>query len=132
MHEGVDIGAKVGTPVYCTGNGVVERVSFKYYGYGNMVVIDHGFGYKTRYAHMHSVNVIEGMKLRRGDCIGSVGMTGKTTGPHLHYEVRYRDNAVNPSNYYDLDMPVEEFNRMTRDMEDTGQAILDPNYRHRP
>ena len=131
QHEGVDIAAKSGTPVYCTGDGVVERVNFKYYGYGNMVIINHGFGYVTRYAHLHTVNVVEGMKIRRGECIGTVGATGKATGPHVHYEVRYKDTPVNPGNYFDMDMPVEEYRRMTAEAGATGEAILDPNYRHR-
>ena len=130
-HEGMDFATDVGHPVYATGNGVVEMVSFKYFGYGNMVVVNHGFGYKTRYAHLHTINVVEGMKIRRGECLGTVGRTGKTTGPHLHYEVRYKDSPVNPANYMDLDMSPQEFEHMISSVGDSGQAILDPNYRHR-
>ena len=101
-HTGVDFAAKVGTPIYATGDGVIESVDFLFYGYGNTVVIDHGFGYKTMYAHMSTINVVEGMKIKRGECLGGVGKSGKTTGAHLHYEVIYRGIKVNPANFYDL------------------------------
>ena len=130
-HEGNDFAAKTGTPVYATGDGVVDQVSFGYHGYGNIIVIDHGFGYKTRYAHLHSINVVEGMKIHRGECIGAVGRTGKATGSHLHYEVRYKGDPVNPANFYDLDMSPEEFATMIHNADEQGEAILDPNYRHR-
>ena len=130
-HEGIDFATDVGRPVYATGDALVSQVSFKYFGYGNMIVLDHGFGYKTRYAHLHTINVVEGMKVRRGECIGTVGRTGKTTGPHLHYEVRYKDASVNPANFFDMDMSPEEYAQMITTAGESGEAILDPNYRHR-
>ena len=108
-HQGQDFAAKQGTPVYATGDGVVESTSFERRGYGNQVVIDHGYGYKTRYAHLYTIDVGEGMTVSRGDKIGTVGSTGKSTGPHLHYEVIYMGARRNPRNYMDLDMPVEEY-----------------------
>ena len=108
-HQGQDFAAKQGTPVYATGDGVVESTTFERRGYGNQVVIDHGYGYKTRYAHLYTIDVREGMAVSRGDRIGTVGSTGKSTGPHLHYEVIYMGARRNPRNYMDLDMPVEEY-----------------------
>ena len=84
-HTGVDFAMKPGNPIYSTGDGVVESVKFEFFGYGNQVVIDHGFGYKTRYAHLKSVGVGEGMKVKRGECIGLSGNSGRSSGPHLHY-----------------------------------------------
>lgn len=111
-HQGVDFATKRGYPIYATGEGTVELSEFKFRGYGNEVVIDHGYGYKTRYAHMNTIEVTEGMKVKRGERIGSVGNSGKSTGPHLHYEVIYRDKRVNPMNYMDFSMPVSEYNAM--------------------
>ncbi|MCR5326312.1 MAG: M23 family metallopeptidase [Bacteroidales bacterium] len=111
-HTGQDFATKIGNPVYATGDGLVEKVDFKYSGYGNEVVIDHGFGYKTRYAHLNTIDVGVGQSLKRGDKIGEVGKSGKSTGPHLHYEVIYRGNAVNPMSFMDMDMPVDEYRAM--------------------
>ena len=111
-HTGQDFASKVGNPVYATGDGVVEKVDFKFNGYGNEVVIDHGFGYKTRYAHLNTIDVGVGQSLKRGDKIGEVGKSGKATGPHLHYEVLYRGNPMNPMSFCDMDMPVEEYKAM--------------------
>ena len=111
-HTGQDFATKLGNPVYATGDGVVEKVDFKFTGYGNEVVIDHGFGYKTRYAHLNTIDVGVGQSLRRGDKIGEVGKSGKSTGPHLHYEVIYRGNAVNPMSFMDMEMPVDEYRAM--------------------
>ncbi len=129
FHEGFDFAMKRGSPVYATGDGIVESVTFQFFGYGNMVTIDHGFGYKTRYAHLNSISVVEGMKIKRGECIGEVGNTGKTTGPHLHYEVHYRGNPVNPANFFDLDMSVAEYETMVKNKEEDSQAQLRPSFR---
>lgn len=120
-HGGQDFAADRGYPVYATGDAVVETSEFKFNGYGNEIVLDHGYGYKTRYAHLLSISVTQGMKVRRGQKIGEVGNTGKTTGPHLHYEVIYRGNRVNPMNFMDFSMPLEEYRAMidTRASEDT-------------
>ena len=87
----------------------VEAVEFDFFGYGNCVDIDHGFGYKTRYAHLNSISVIEGMKVKRGDRIGETGQSGRASGPHLHYEVFYKGERVNPTNYFDLSMSEQEY-----------------------
>ena len=112
MHTGFDFALKPGNPVYATGDGVVASVTFDLFNYGNSIVIDHGFGYKTRDAHLKTVLVTEGMKIKRGECIAESGNTGKSTGPHLHYEVMYKGKYVNPVNYFDLDMPIEEYSSM--------------------
>lgn len=124
FHSGVDFSMKKGNPIYTTGDGVVELVDFKFTGYGNEVVIDHGFGYKTRYAHLSVINVAEGMQLKRGDCIGESGNSGKTSGPHLHYEVYYRGAAINPEPFFDLDMSPEEYKTMVRMRDETSVAVL--------
>lgn len=109
LHTGVDLAMKPGNPVYATGDGVVETVAFDFFGYGNCVDIDHGFGYKTRYAHLDRMTVIEGMKVKRGDKIGESGQSGRASGPHLHYEVFYKGERVNPMNYFDLSMSKQEY-----------------------
>ncbi len=129
-HRGVDFAMKPGNPIYVTGDGVVESVSFEFFGYGNHVVIDHGFGYKTRYAHLKSIGVVEGMKVKRGECIGLSGNSGKSTGPHLHYEVIYKNNVVNPANYYDLSITPEEYTTMVQNIADVSEKItLHPSHR---
>ena len=130
-HDGQDFAMKPGTPIYTTGDGVVEYVKFSFTGYGNEVLIDHGFGYKTRYAHMSIISVAEGMKLKRGDCIGESGNSGKSTGPHLHYEVLYRDERVNPMNYLDMDMSVKEYSEMVRKRGDETKELLQQSFRTR-
>lgn len=114
MHTGLDFAMKIGNPVYATGDGVVESVKFEFFGYGNSITIKHGFGYETIYAHLNSVKVIEGMKVKRGDCIGESGKSGRSSGPHLHYEVVYKDRKVNPANYLDMSMSVQEYSDMLR------------------
>lgn len=123
FHSGVDFAMKPGNPVYATGDGVVESVKFEFFGYGNSLVIDHGFGYKTRYAHMKSISVAEGMKIKRGECIGESGNSGRSSGPHLHYEVIYKDRQVNPTNYYDLSIAPEEYAAMVQVTEDSSEKI---------
>lgn len=114
MHTGLDFAMKIGNPVYATGDGVVEAVKFEFFGYGNSITIKHGFGYETIYAHLNSVKVIEGMKVKRGDCIGESGKSGRSSGPHLHYEVVYKGRKVNPANYLDMSMSVQEYSDMLR------------------
>ena len=127
LHRGVDFSMKPGNPIYATGDGVVESVSFEFFGYGNSVVIDHGFGYKTRYAHMKTISVAEGMSVKRGECLGQSGNSGKSSGPHLHYEVLYKGRPVNPYNYYDLDMTPEEYATMVQGAADaSGKITLHP------
>ena len=130
-HMGVDFSAKKGTPIYATGDGVIESVKFQFFGYGNLVLIDHGFGYETMYAHMSEVFVAEGMKIKRGQCIGAVGRSGKATGDHLHYEVIYRGNKVNPANYYDLSVSKEEYAAMVQKREEESPAMLKSGFKVR-
>lgn len=114
FHKGQDIATRRGNPVYATGDGVVELAEFQFNGYGNEVIINHGYGYKTLYAHLNTIEVVAGMKLKRGDRIGTVGSSGKSTGTHLHYEVFYRGNRVNPMQYMDMGMSVDEYREMVR------------------
>ena len=129
MHTGFDFEGKPGYPVYASGDGVVSSVTFELFNYGNSVVIDHGFGYKTRYAHLKTIFVAEGMKLKRGECIGESGNSGKSTGPHLHYEVMYKGRFVNPVNYFDLEMPVEEYASMVKNTAKESNNIMSGNFR---
>lgn len=116
FHDGVDLATFLGNPIYCSGDGVVVMVKYSKArtGYGNEVMIDHGFGYKTRYAHMHTIDVEKGQKIVRGEKIGTVGNTGKSTGPHLHYEVIYKGKTTNPSAFMDLSMLENEYNAMVQ------------------
>lgn len=122
FHEGMDFSAPIGTPVYATGNGTVKSAGWQS-AYGNTVEIDHGFNYVTRYAHLSRINVKAGQKVERGDKIGEVGNTGKSTGPHLHYEVRWRNVAQNPVNYYFYDLTPEEYDEMIRQAENAGHVM---------
>ncbi len=114
FHEGVDLAGPAGQPVYATGDGVVESTQINFSGYGNVIIIDHGFGYKTRYAHLKEINVTAGQVVIRGDKIGTLGSSGLSTGPHLHYEVIYRGTQINPWNYLNPDISPEEYNKQAR------------------
>lgn len=114
FHEGIDLAGPAGQPVYATGDGVVESTQVNFSGYGNVVVIDHGFGYKTRYAHLKEIKVTAGQVVIRGDKIGTLGNSGLSTGPHLHYEVLYRGTQINPWNYLNPDISPEEYNKQAR------------------
>ncbi|MGZ9676638.1 M23 family metallopeptidase [Flavobacterium sp. GNP001] len=100
MHEGMDFTAKSGTPIYATGDGVVAKADNTASGYGNHIVIRHGFGYETLYAHLSKYNTRAGKRVKRGDIIGYVGSTGRSEAPHLHYEVHKDNKVVNPLNFY--------------------------------
>jgi murein DD-endopeptidase MepM/ murein hydrolase activator NlpD len=100
MHEGMDFTAKTGTPIFATGDGVVARADNTVSGYGNHIVIRHGFGYETLYGHLSKYKSRAGQRVKRGDIIGYVGSTGRSEGPHLHYEVRKNGKVVNPLNFY--------------------------------
>ncbi len=113
-HTGMDFSCKVGNPIYVTGDGVVTKVAHERKGYGNHVIVDHGFGYRTRYAHMSRIDVQEGDRLTRGDFIGLSGRSGRVTGAHLHYEVLYRKDFVNPAYYMDLDLSPEDYKALVR------------------
>ncbi len=116
MHEGVDLTAPTGTAVYATGDGTISQSQVRN-GYGELIEIDHGFGYKTRYAHLSARFVKPGDKVTRGQVIGEVGNTGVSSGPHLHYEVRYRDNTVNPIHFFNKDMSAESYKELMEQIE---------------
>ncbi|MFA7116040.1 MAG: M23 family metallopeptidase [Bacteroidales bacterium] len=120
MHSGIDLAGPIGEPVYSTGNGKVTNVGYDFFGYGNYLEIDHGFGYKTKYAHLHSVNVSIGDIVRRGDMIATLGNTGHTTGPHLHYEIRYKGRAVNPINYFSFDITPQSYALLVKNPSNQG------------
>lgn len=111
FHSGMDFSANPGTDVYATGNGTVVSAGWET-AYGNTIEINHGFGYRTRYAHLQSIKVKVGQKVVRGETIGGVGSTGKSTGPHLHYEVVVKGQKVNPVNYYFMDLSAEDYDKM--------------------
>lgn len=109
FHHGMDFSAEIGTPVYATGNATVVRADSRSSGYGKHIRLDHGYGYKTIYAHLNKYNVRVGQKVKRGEIIGYVGNTGRSSGPHLHYEVHLDKNRLNPVNFYYGDLSPEEF-----------------------
>jgi murein DD-endopeptidase MepM/ murein hydrolase activator NlpD len=112
MHNGIDFAASIGTPVYATADGSVTKVDVRFSGYGKMVEIDHGFGYRTRYAHMHDFAVKRGQQVKRGDLIGYVGNTGLSTAPHLHYEVFINNQRVDPVHYFFNDLTAAEYEKI--------------------
>lgn len=112
MHTGIDFAASIGTPIYATADGTVAEVSVKFSGYGKMVEIDHGFGYRTRYAHMHAFSVRRGQNVKRGDLIGYVGNTGLSTASHLHYEVLIKGDQVDPVHYFYNDLSPAEYEKV--------------------
>ncbi|MGV9004806.1 peptidoglycan DD-metalloendopeptidase family protein [Flavobacterium sp.] len=109
MHEGMDFSAKTGTPIYATGDGVVKNADNSKSGYGNHIEINHGFGYLTLYAHLSKYNCKPGQRVKRGDIIGYIGSTGRSEGPHLHYEVHKDGKVVNPLNFYYGNISAEEY-----------------------
>ena len=122
FHQGMDFTAPTGTEVFATGNAKVEFAGWKQ-GYGNTVILDHGYGYKTLYAHLYKTLVRKGQKVRRSDIIALVGNTGKSTGPHLHYEVRLNNKPVDPRNYYFYDLSPEEYDQMIQLSNNFGQML---------
>lgn len=120
-HEGMDFSGRVGTPIYATGNGrVMPLPTSGYSGYGRQVVIDHGFGYKTRYAHLNRIDVVPGQTVKRGEKIGEMGNTGKSTGSHLHYEVIFRGVPVDPVNYFSREMSDADFAQIIESAKDVN------------
>ena len=122
FHQGMDFTAPTGTEVFATGNAKVDFAGWKQ-GYGNTVILDHGYGYKTLYAHLYKILVRKGQKVRRSDIIALVGNTGKSTGPHLHYEVRLNNKPVDPRNYYFYDLSPEEYDQMIQLSNNFGQML---------
>jgi len=124
FHEGMDFTAPTGTDIYSAGDGVVSRITREKTGYGKRIEIDHGFGYKTLYAHLHEFNVKLGDKVKRGDVIGFVGNTGGSTAPHLHYEVHVKGKKVNPQHYYfKEDFTAEQYDRMIQISSNSNQTF---------
>lgn len=123
FHPGMDFAAPEGTEIYATGDGVVTIADNKSQGYGNHVVIDHGFGYETLYGHMSRIAVKPGQVIKRGQVIGYVGSTGLSTAPHCHYEVHKNGELMNPLNYYYNDLSPEEYAKLVELSNESGQAF---------
>lgn len=123
FHAGMDFSAPTGTPIYATGNGTILRADNDASGYGLHVRINHGYGYLTLYGHMSKIAVRPGQKVKRGDLIGYVGNTGKSVGPHLHYEVHKNNVPINPVNFYFNDLSPEEYERMIYMANQENQAL---------
>ena len=123
FHAGMDFSAKTGTPIYATGDGKIYKVKNSKRGYGNHVIIDHGYGYKTLYAHMSKNAVKKNQKVKRGDIIGFVGNTGKSVAPHLHYEVHKNGKKINPVNFYYNDLSAEEYEKMIEISTQSNQSF---------
>ena len=122
FHEGMDFASLTGTPVYATGDATVTTAGW-HSGYGNMIELNHGYNYTTRYAHLSKILVQPGQRVKRGDKIGEVGNTGKSTGSHLHYEVRYNGQPRNPVNYYFQDLTPEQYAEMVRAAEAAAHVM---------
>ena len=114
FHAGLDFAAPIGTPIYATADGVVTDAGYNAGGYGNSVVINHGFGYETLYGHMYRIKAKRGQKVKRGEVIGYAGSTGKSTGPHCHYEVHRNGNPVDPVYYFYNDLTPEQYDRLLK------------------
>jgi murein DD-endopeptidase MepM/ murein hydrolase activator NlpD len=123
MHTGIDFTADKGTEVYATGDGVVEEIENKRWGYGKSIIINHGYGYKTRYAHLSAFKVRKGQKIKRGELIGLIGSTGKSTGPHLHYEVVKNGKKVNPIGYFHSDLTPEQYEQLLEMSENSYKSL---------
>ncbi|MFD2826326.1 M23 family metallopeptidase [Leeuwenhoekiella polynyae] len=123
MHWGMDFTAPRGTPIYATGNGVVDRADNNATGYGNHIRIDHGYGYVSLYAHLYKYNVKKGQKVERGDLIGFVGSTGRSEAPHVHYEIFKDGQRINPINFYYGNLSPEEFDVILQKAQLENQSL---------
>ncbi|MDH5366366.1 MAG: M23 family metallopeptidase [Cyclobacteriaceae bacterium] len=121
-HKGLDFTSPKGTPVYATGDAIVQRANYSK-SYGFVVYLDHGYDYKTRYAHLFKFNVKKGQQVKRGDIIGYVGNTGVTEAPHLHYEILYKNNQINPIDFFHRDLSVEEYEKLINLTNDDAPAL---------
>jgi len=121
MHKGLDFTAPQGTPIYATGNGIVKVSGSTGNGFGNHVVINHGYGYETLYGHMYRIKARQGQRIKRGEVIGWVGSTGKSTGPHCHYEVHINGHEVDPVYFFFNDLNAEQYDRLLK-LASTGSA----------
>ena len=125
FHTGIDLTARRGTPVYASGDGIIVRADYSSGGYGNIIIISHGFGYESYYAHLSKIMVKPGQKVKRGDLIGLVGNTGRSTAPHLHYEIRINGKPVNPVNFYYNDITDDEYSMMIEQAKSSDSHVLD-------
>jgi murein DD-endopeptidase MepM/ murein hydrolase activator NlpD len=123
FHAGMDFTSPLGTEIYSTGNGVIEDVIASQRGLGKHIIIYHGFGYKSIYAHLDRFNVRKGQKVQRGDVIGFVGNTGMSLAPHLHYEIKLNGKNVDPINYYFNDLTPSEYDKIIEIASKTGQSF---------
>jgi murein DD-endopeptidase MepM/ murein hydrolase activator NlpD len=123
LHAGLDFAAPSGTPIYATADGVVQAAGFNTDGYGNKVVISHGYGYQTLYGHMVRVKAKVGQRVKRGEVIGYIGSTGKSTGPHCHYEVIKRGTKVDPVYYFYNDLTPAQFDRILKAAATNKQSL---------
>jgi murein DD-endopeptidase MepM/ murein hydrolase activator NlpD len=123
LHAGLDFAAPSGTPIYATADGVVQAAGFNTDGYGNKVVINHGYGYQTLYGHMVRVKARVGQRVKRGEVIGYIGSTGKSTGPHCHYEVIKRGTKVDPVYYFYNDLTPAQFDRILKAAATNKQSL---------
>jgi len=123
FHEGMDFSARTGTPIYATGDGVIARADNSASGYGNHIVIRHGFGYETLYGHLSKYNCRAGQTVKRGDVIGYVGSTGRSEAPHLHYEVHKGGSVVNPLNFYYGNISAAEYVVITKLAKQENQSL---------
>lgn len=123
-HNGIDLGGKVGDPVFATGDATVQMTGSTQSGYGKQILLNHEFGYKTRYAHLSQILVKPGEKVVRGQMIGMVGNTGISTSAHLHYEVIHKGTPVNPVNYFDRNMSAADYDKLMDEMRETNFETL--------
>ena len=123
FHYGMDFTSPRGTPIYATGDGIIERADNQATGYGNHIRIDHGYGYTSLYAHLYKYNVKKGQRVKRGDVIGFVGSTGRSQAPHLHYEIFKDTDRINPINFYYGNLSAEEFNQILQKSQQENQSL---------
>ena len=125
MHSGLDFTAPSGSKIYATGDGIIETMEYSSGGYGNHIVINHGFGYKSHYAHLSKFETKLNRKVKRGELIGRVGSTGKSTAPHLHYEVIKNGNKIDPINFFFTDLTPEQYSQLIEKAKNMGGSSLD-------
>lgn len=123
LHPGLDFTAPSGTPIYATADGTIEFAGNRGDGYGNHIIINHGYGYKTLYGHMYRLKAKAGQRMKRGEVIGWVGNTGKSTGPHCHYEVIKNGNKINPVYFFYNDLTPEQFDRLLKSAAVNNQSL---------
>ena len=123
FHAGLDFTAPMGTPIYATADGIVRLATYNPGGYGNHVIINHGYGYETLYGHMVRIKARQGQSVKRGEVIGYVGSTGKSTGPHCHYEVHRSGKPINPVYYFYNDLTPAQYDRLLKMAASSNQSL---------